>query len=161
MKALKEALERFRNEVNLQSSRLAAERKLYIESTGSILKTDDPNEFITSSDANKLKAYKNEIKQTRQQRDIEMKMKKNLIEKIVATWKDLKDIRAKQQFRNTDLKLIIKKYVFLLVLEFGQFKTSVINYLNLFNYTVKLNQNKINFFCFKESVSISMILEFF
>ncbi len=110
-------MNRFRNELSLQSSRLAADKKMYIESTSSIIKSNNPseNDFITSSDANKLKAYKNEIKQTRQQRDIEMKMKKNLIQKIIATWKDLKDIRNKQQFRNTDLKLIIKKYIFYLL----------------------------------------------
>ncbi len=60
-------------------------------------------------DLNRLNAYKNEIKQTRQQRDIEMKQKKNLIEKILITWRELKELRKKQNFRTTDIKLIIKK----------------------------------------------------
>ena len=38
-----------------------------------------------------------------------MMLKKDLTEKIVTTWKELKDIRNKQGFRNTDVKLIIKK----------------------------------------------------
>ena len=86
---------------------------MYIESNGTILKNNvgqqDKSEYISNSDLNKLAAYKNEIKQTRQQRDIELKQKKNLCEQIVKTWKELKDVRAKQQFRITDIKLIIKK----------------------------------------------------
>jgi len=110
---LKEAEVRFRNEVAAQSSKNAAQRNRYIESTSSVLITnnnmDEAKEFITPGDRKKMIAYKNEIKQIRQQRDIVMKMKKGLIEKILSTWKELKELRAKQQFRNTDIKLIIRK----------------------------------------------------
>ena len=106
-------MERFKNELAVQTDKAAANKNLYIESNGTVLKTNvgpqDKNEYISNSDLNKIVAYKNEIKQTRQQRDIELKQKKNLCEQIVKTWKELKDIRAKQQFRNTDIKLIIKK----------------------------------------------------
>jgi hypothetical protein len=108
---LKEALERFKNELAMQTSRLAADHNAYIQSTGSVIKTSkDSKDFLTTVDLNRLNAYKNEIKQTRQQRDIEMKQKKNLTEKILITWKELKEIRKKQNFRNTELKLTIKKY---------------------------------------------------
>ncbi len=82
---------------------------MYIESTSTVLKTKLNNANITQIDSNKLAVYRNEIKQTRQQRDNEMMLKKNLTEKILVTWKELKDIRIKQKFRNTDLKLIIKR----------------------------------------------------
>lgn len=94
----------------MQTSRLAADHNSYIQSTGSVIKTSkDSKDFITTVDLNRLNAYKNEIKQTRQQRDIEMKQKKNLIEKILITWRELKELRKKQTFRTTDIKLIIKK----------------------------------------------------
>lgn len=60
-------------------------------------------------DIARLNSYKNEIKKTRQQRDNEMLLKKNLTEKILSTWKELKDLRFKQNYRNTEYKLIIKK----------------------------------------------------
>ncbi len=82
---------------------------MYIESTSTVLKTKLNKANITQIDLNKLAVYRNEIKQTRQQRDNEMMLKKNLTEKILVTWKELKDIRIKQKFRNTDLKLIIKR----------------------------------------------------
>ena len=85
---------------------------MYVESTSSVIKTKlniDSSARQSNKDINQLRAYRNEIKQTRQQRDNEMMLKKNLTEKILITWKELKDIRLKQQFRNTDLKLIIKR----------------------------------------------------
>ena len=111
LKALKEALERLKSELAAQTSRLAADHNAYIESTGTVLKTNkDSKDFLTTADLNRLNAYKNEIKQTRQQRDIEMKQKKTLTEKIIITWKELKEIRIKQNFRSTELKLIIKRF---------------------------------------------------
>lgn len=83
---------------------------MYIESTSKIIKTKFTNDSnISANDLNKLTAYRNEIKQARQQRDNEMLLKKSLTEKMLITWKELKDLRSRQQFRNTDLKLIIKK----------------------------------------------------
>jgi hypothetical protein len=112
----------FITELNAQAGRRAANKNSYVESTGKIirlnaLKGKDKNgaeqdeDFITTADEGKLNAYKMEIKHTRQQRDMEMLMKKDLTEKILITWKELKDIRIKQNYRNTDLKLVIKKYV--------------------------------------------------
>ena len=62
------------------------------------------------TDVARFNSYKNEIKKTRQLRSNEMLLKKNLTEKILSTWKELKDIRIKQNYRNTEYKLIIKKY---------------------------------------------------
>ncbi len=113
LKALKEALERFKSELAMQTSRAAASHNALVESTGAVIKTSkDSKDFMSTSDLNRLNAYKNEIKQTRQQRDIEMKQRKNLTAKILTTWKELKEIRIKQNFRTTDYKLIIKKLVF-------------------------------------------------
>lgn len=92
----------------------ASSRGRYVESTGEIVKTNVENKdtaaYISAVDANKLMAYTNEIKLTREQRDIQMKQRKTLTEKIIRTWKDLKEIRNQQQFRNTEIKLIIKKF---------------------------------------------------
>lgn len=66
----------------------------------------------SSSEANdmkKLMAYKYEIQKTRQERNKEMRMHKQLVEKIINTWREIKDLRQAQQYRNTDVKLIIKK----------------------------------------------------
>jgi hypothetical protein len=61
-------------------------------------------------DRKKLNAYRYEVVKTRQERNKEMKMSKNLAEKIIETWKELKDLRQKQQFRNTQVKLIIRRF---------------------------------------------------
>jgi hypothetical protein len=98
---------------------------MYIESTATVLKTKLNNANITQIDLNKLAVYRNEIKQTRQQRDNEMMLKKNLTEKILITWKELKDIRIKQKFRNTDLKLIIKRKEVKRLKEEKQFDTDL------------------------------------
>jgi hypothetical protein len=60
----------------------------------------------------KLNAYRYEIVKTRQERNKEVKLFKNLTEQIIETWKELKDLRQKQQFRNTQVKLTIRKYAF-------------------------------------------------
>ena len=83
IKALKEAEINFKNELNINTNRTAADRNMYIESTATVLKTKLNNANITQIDLNKLAVYRNEIKQTRQQRDNEMMLKKNLTEKII------------------------------------------------------------------------------
>lgn len=91
---------------------MAANQNMYVESTSTVIKTSLESKEktkLSASDTDKLNAYRNEIKQARQQRDNEMMLKKDLTEKIVLTWKELKDSRTKQGFRNTDVKLIIKK----------------------------------------------------
>ena len=102
---------KFKGEVNSSVNRNASNRNMFIESTSTIIRADsnDGGALISKTDFNKLTAYQNEIKLTRQQREIEMQQKKMLTEKILQTWKELKNVRNQQQFRNTDLKLVIKK----------------------------------------------------
>ncbi len=112
LKALKEAEARFRTELNIQSSQAAIERNMYVESTSTVIRSQldqVKDKGLAPTDLNKLNAYRYEIKQARQERDNEMMLKKDLTEKIVSTWKELKEVRSKRGFRNTDLKLIIKK----------------------------------------------------
>lgn len=61
------------------------------------------------TDMKKLMAYKYEIQKTRQERNKDVKIHKQLVEQIIQTWKELKELRLKNQFRNTDVKLVIKK----------------------------------------------------
>ena len=109
LKALKEAQARFKSELDSQQSRMANSQDNYVESTASIINKALVQSKISVVDTNKLNAYKNEIKQARQQRDNEMMLKKNLVEKILVTWKELKELRAKQGYRNTEVKLTIKR----------------------------------------------------
>jgi predicted transcriptional regulator of viral defense system len=97
--------------MDVRALRQATERNAYIESTQKVIKlnSEQDNEMITQVDLSRLRAYQNEIKLTREQRDIEMTMRKQLTEKILATWRLLKDLRVRQGFRNTEFKLIIKK----------------------------------------------------
>lgn len=97
--------------MDVRALRQATERNAYIESTQKVIKlnSEQDNEMITQVDLSRLRAYQNEIKLTREQRDIEMAMRKQLTEKILATWRMLKDLRVRQGFRNTEFKLIIKK----------------------------------------------------
>lgn len=106
--ALKEAQARFKSELDSQMNRLANVQNNYVQSTSSVINRNLQSK-VSQVDINKLNAYKNEIKQARQQRDNEMLLKKDLLEKILVTWKELKDLRAKQGYRNTDVKLTIKK----------------------------------------------------
>jgi predicted transcriptional regulator of viral defense system len=101
----------FKSEMDVRALRQATERNAYIESTQKVIKlnSEQDNEMITQVDLSRLRAYQNEIKLTREQRDIEMTMRKQLTEKILATWRLLKDLRVRQGFRNTEFKLIIKK----------------------------------------------------
>ena len=111
---------RFKNELSTQSNTQASTKNMFVESTSTVIKTKLNEEHIgnvSPANANKLLAYKNEIKQTRQLRDKEMLLKKDLTEKILVTWKELKEIRVKQNFRNTDIKLLIKKFVVLNILD--------------------------------------------
>ena len=61
------------------------------------------------ADRNKLTAYKYEIQKTRQERNKDMRMHKQVVEKIIQTWKEIKELRQTQNYRNTDIKLVIKK----------------------------------------------------
>ena len=63
------------------------------------------------TDMKKLMAYKYEIQKTRQERNKDMKINKQLVEQIIQTWKELKELRQKNQYRNTDVKLAIRKFV--------------------------------------------------
>jgi Rps23 Pro-64 3,4-dihydroxylase Tpa1-like proline 4-hydroxylase len=101
----------FKADMNVRTMRAASERNEYVESAQRVIKLEsernqNPDLHV---DVSRLRAYQNEIKLTREQRDIEMRMRKKLTEKILMTWKELKDLRARQQFRNTEYKLIIKK----------------------------------------------------
>lgn len=104
--------------MDVRALRQATERNAYIESTQKVIKlnSEQDNEMITQVDLSRLRAYQNEIKLTREQRDIEMAMRKQLTEKILATWRMLKDLRVRQGFRNTEFKLIIKKFAFILII---------------------------------------------
>ncbi len=110
---MKEAEARFKAELSIQSNQTAADRNLYVESTSTVIRTQldqiGTDKLLAPADMNKLNAYRYEIKQVRQQRDNEMMLKKDLTEKILSTWKELKEIRTKRGFKNTELKLIIKK----------------------------------------------------
>ena len=99
MRALKEAELRLRSELDQQTTTRGI----------SEIQPDKKKMNIPVVEMNKLMAYRNEVKHARQQRDNEMRLKKDLTEKILLTWKELKDIRNKQKFRNTDIKLVIKK----------------------------------------------------
>lgn len=123
LKAVREALLRFMEELKSNARVAAARHHALVESTGAIIpdkfNSGDSNtvilpngmqlDYISTSDLVKLNSYKNEIKQTRRQLNIEMKKHKELTEKIVLTWKELKNKRAEQKFRSTEMKLIIKK----------------------------------------------------
>lgn len=87
-----------------------------MESTKELLATNSKREV---NDFKRLSAYKYEIQKTRDERDKKMKTQKTLVEKIIATWKDIKELRNKNGFRSTEIKLIIKKFViFYCFLEF-------------------------------------------
>lgn len=114
---MKKALGNFKSEMDARNLRLAAERNAYVESAGRTIKINsdhrggghDEAADLARVDLSRLLAYQNEIKLTREQRDIEMSQRKKLTEMILATWKSLKMLRARQQFRNTEYKLVIKK----------------------------------------------------
>lgn len=102
--------------MDARNLRLAAERNAYVESAGRTIKLNSDHRGgqdeaidLARVDLSRLLAYQNEIKLTREQRDIEMSQRKKLTEMILATWKSLKSLRARQQFRNTEYKLVIKK----------------------------------------------------
>lgn len=53
--------------------------------------------------------YKSEIKETRAQRLLEGKADRSLISNILATWRDLKKLRERQEYivTNTKLEIVI------------------------------------------------------
>lgn len=51
--------------------------------------------------------YNNEIKETRTQRLLEGKADRSLISNILATWRDLKKLRERQEYTVTNTKLEI------------------------------------------------------
>lgn len=53
--------------------------------------------------------YKSEIKETRAQRLLEGKADRSLISNILATWRDLKKLRERQEYivTNTKLEIIV------------------------------------------------------
>ena len=85
---------------------------MYVEPTSTVIRSQldrVKDKSLAPTDLNKLNAYMYDINQARQERENEMILKKDLTEKIVSTWKELKEVRTRRGFRNTDLKLIIKK----------------------------------------------------
>lgn len=105
-------MKNFQQELAAKEHAIAAQQNAYVESNDTILRFNsdrDRANLIAPVDLNRLQAYKNEIKLTREEREIQMKQKKTLTEKILATWKELKEIRELQRFRNTEFRLIIKK----------------------------------------------------
>ena len=57
----------------------------------------------------RLFSYRTEIKAIRTERDIVSKSEKELIKSILSAWKDLRDLRKKQNFTITGYKLSIHK----------------------------------------------------
>lgn len=55
--------------------------------------------------------YEDDIREVRRIRNQTGRMDKELISRILMTWKDLKQMRDAQGYRNTDLKLLIKKKI--------------------------------------------------
>ncbi len=49
------------------------------------------------------------LRETRQQRDLELRADRTLMRNIIHTWRQIKDLRTFQQFTNTTVKLQIKK----------------------------------------------------
>lgn len=102
----------FKADMNAKALQLANERNTFIQSTQKVIKLSSENHYedmASKIDLSRLRAYQNEIKLTREQKDIEMRLRKQLTDKILSTWKELKELRNKQKFRNTEYKLIIKK----------------------------------------------------
>ena len=57
----------------------------------------------------RLSSYRTEIKAIRNERDLISKSEKELIKSILSAWKDLRDLRKKQNFTITGYKLLIHK----------------------------------------------------
>lgn len=55
--------------------------------------------------------YEEDIKEVRHLRNFEGQTDKQLLNKILVTWKDLKQLREHQGYQNTTLKLNIKKKI--------------------------------------------------
>ena len=57
----------------------------------------------------RLASYRTEIKAIRSERDMISKSEKELIKSILSAWKDLRELRRKQNFTITGYKLLIHK----------------------------------------------------
>ena len=57
----------------------------------------------------RLNSYRTEIKALRAERDGVSRFEKDLVKSILASWKDLRDVRKKQSFTITGHKLAIHK----------------------------------------------------
>lgn len=58
--------------------------------------------------------------QTRNQRCNEMRLDRQLLERLLATWKKIKDVRRTNGYTTTAVRLIIKQYVRLFVYRLGK-----------------------------------------
>ena len=69
------------------------------------LATDDELQFQKK----RLASYRTEIKAIRKERDVNSRSEKELIKSILSAWKDLRELRKKQNFTITGHKLSIHK----------------------------------------------------
>ncbi len=70
-------------------------------------KEGDTNKYADLE--HRLNEYRIEIRETRQNRDVELRSDRNLMRNIIATWKQIKSLRQFQDFTNTTVKLQIRK----------------------------------------------------
>ncbi|XP_050537512.1 coiled-coil and C2 domain-containing protein 2A isoform X2 [Daktulosphaira vitifoliae] len=72
--------------------------------------TEENNEELLEIHKNRLQRYKTEIKETRAQCMLEGKADRSLISNILATWRDLKKLRERQEYiiTNTKLEIIVE-----------------------------------------------------
>uniref|UniRef100_A0A2S2Q357 Coiled-coil and C2 domain-containing protein 2A n=1 Tax=Sipha flava TaxID=143950 RepID=A0A2S2Q357_9HEMI len=73
-----------------------------------VMAEENDNELLENH-KNRLHRYKTEIKETRVQRLLEGKADRTLISNILATWRDLKKLRERQEYiiTNTKLEIIV------------------------------------------------------
>ena len=57
----------------------------------------------------RLKTYQKEIKLVRLEKDEEGFHEKEAVKKILKLWKNLKDLRKKQGYQGTDMRIIIHR----------------------------------------------------
>lgn len=75
-----------------------------------ILQTLEVNpENVTEKQKDRLQRYSKEIKKIRELRLEEYKKYRHLVKSILKIWKYLKQVREKQNFTNTSIRLAIKK----------------------------------------------------
>lgn len=59
--------------------------------------------------ARRLQTYKAEIKTMKLERDADSRRERELMRAVLGLWKEIRDVRTKQGFQNTNHKIIIKK----------------------------------------------------